>query len=265
MTMAPPAPASQVTDLVGCILAPNPGPMTLEGTNSYLIGRRGSGVVVVDPGPDHEPHLAALSAAGRVDMILITHRHPDHTDGAAMLHTMTGAPVRAADAAHCRGGGLPLVGAERIEAAGVLIDVLPTPGHTDDSVSFHLPGDGPRGSVLTGDTILGRGTTVIAYPDGSVGDYLASLDALQALGSCRVMPAHGPQRDDLTQLCREYRAHRLQRLDQIRAALAVLGDRASVDQVVDAVYTDIPLGVRSAAERSVAAQLDYLRRETTAG
>ncbi len=261
----PPAPARRVTDLVRCILALNPGPMTLDGTNSYLIGRPGSGAVVVDPGPDDEPHLAALSAAGHVEMILITHRHPDHTDGAARLRAMTGAPVRAADVAHCHGGGLPLGGAERIEAAGVLIDVLPTPGHTDDSVSFHLPGDGPRGSVLTGDTILGRGTTVIAHPDGSVGDYLASLDALEALGSCRVMPAHGPQRDDLAQLCREYRAHRLQRLDQIRAALAVLGDRASIDQVVDAVYTDIPPEVRSAARKSVAAQLEYLRRETTTG
>lgn len=261
----PPVAARPVTDLVRCILAPNPGPMTLEGTNSYLIGRPGAGTVVVDPGPDDERHLAALAAAGDIELILITHRHPDHTDGAARLRAMTGAPVRAADAAYCHGGGPALDRPEHILAAGVLIDVLPTPGHTDDSVSFHLPGDGAGGSVLTGDTILGRGTTVIAHPDGNVGDYLTSLDVLQALGSCRVLPAHGPQRDDLAELCREYRTHRLQRLDQIRAALAGLGGGATVDQVVAAVYTDIAPEVRPAARRSVAAQLQYLRREKTSG
>lgn len=261
----PPAPPEPVSELVSRVVAPNPGPMTLDGTNSYLIGRPGGGVVVVDPGPDDQPHLAALSAAGQVELILISHRHPDHTDGSARLQAITGAPVRAADAAHCYGGGRRLGGAERIEAAGVLIDVLPTPGHTDDSVSFHLPGDGARGSVLTGDTILGRGTTVIAHPDGSVGDYLASLQALEALGSCPVLPGHGPRRGDLARLCREYRAHRLQRLDQIRAALTTLGQGASIDQLIDAVYTDIPPGVRSAAAKSVAAQLQYLHRERTPG
>ncbi|MGI8417837.1 MAG: MBL fold metallo-hydrolase [Nakamurella sp.] len=252
-----PVPSPSGSKLTRTLLAPNAGPMTLEGTNSYLIGSGGSYPVVVDPGPSDERHLAVL-ATGAVQLILITHRHPDHTAGAARLHELTGAPVRAADPAHCHGGGAVL-GAERIQLAGLTIDVLPTPGHTDDSVSFVLPDDGPTGSVLTGDTILGRGTTVIAHPDGSVADYLASLDALEAIGPAIVLPAHGPQRGDLVRLCREYRLHRLQRLEQISAVLADLGPRPTVDQVVDAVYVGTPPEVRFAAAKSVAAQLQYLR------
>src|SRR5690606_35631623 len=121
-------------------------------------------VVVVDPGPLHEGHLAALAATGRVELILITHHHHDHTEGSARLAALTGAPVRAADPAYCVGGE-PLVDGEEIEAAGILIRVLATPGHTADSLCFVLPTDGEHGSVLTGDTILGRGTTIIAHPD----------------------------------------------------------------------------------------------------
>ncbi|NKX49103.1 MBL fold metallo-hydrolase, partial [Arthrobacter deserti] len=137
-------------------LAPNHGPMSLDGTNSYLIGAPGSaGVVVVDPGPLDEPHLQALAAAGRVEQVLITHHHIDHTEAGERFHELTGAPVRALDPAFCHGGE-PLAGDEEFEAAGVRIRVLATPGHTADSVCLHLPGDGPAGSVLTGDTILGR-------------------------------------------------------------------------------------------------------------
>ncbi|BAS17492.1 beta-lactamase-like protein 2 [Arthrobacter sp. Hiyo8] len=150
-------------------LAPNPGPMSLDGTNSYVIAAPdAAGVVVVDPGPLDESHLAALAAAGPVELVLITHRHKDHTEASEVFHELTGAPVRAADPAYCHGGE-PLRGGEVIEAGGVEIRVLATPGHTSDSVCFHLPGDGPDGSVLTGDTILGRGTTVLDYPDGRLG------------------------------------------------------------------------------------------------
>lgn len=263
----PPVPPSATTPLTRTVLAPNPGPMTLDGTNSYVIGRLGStapavGAVIVDPGPADERHLAALGAAGDVQLILITHRHSDHTEGAARLHEMTGAPVRAADPAQCHGGGEPLAGPERIEVAGLVIEVVPTPGHTDDSISFFLPDDGDAGSMLTGDTILGRGTTVIAHPEGSVADYLATLDTLQGYGGTRVLPAHGPQLESLAQICQQYRAHRLERLDQIRAVLGRLGPEATADQVVDAVYTDTPPQVRFAALKSVAAQLEYLNSQT---
>ena len=124
---------------------------------------------------------------------------------------------------------------------------------------FLLQGDGPDGSVLTGDTILGRGTTVIAQPDGSLGDYLTSLRTLAGLGPRFVLPAHGPQLPDLQQVAGRYLAHREQRLAQIRSALDTLGADASVAAVTDLVYDDIDPSVRFAAEYSVAAQLEYLR------
>ena len=242
------------------LLAPNPGPMSLDGTNSYLLRVPGrSAVVVVDPGPNHEPHLEALSGAGVVELILVTHRHADHTAGSARLHELTGAPVRAADPGHCHGGGAPLAGGELIQAAGLDITVLAAPGHTSDSVCFHLPADGQHGSVLTGDTVLGRGTTVLDLPDGTLGDYLSTLDQLEVLGNATVLPAHGPVLPSLRDIVREYRRHREERLAQIRSALRGLGGNASVPEVADAVYAGVDPSVRRAAELSVAAQLSYLR------
>jgi len=256
-----PGPALQPSSpLTRFILAPNPGPMSLDGTNSYLVAAPGhSALVVVDPGPPDETHLSALAGAGDVELILVTHRHADHTAGSARLHELTGAPVRAADPAHCHGGGKPLANGEAIRAAGVDIAVLATPGHTSDSVCFHLPADGQCGSVLTGDTVLGRGTTVLDYPDGTLGDYLASLDRLEALGPATVLPAHGPVLPSVEAIARDYRAHREDRLAQVRAALGTLGRDASVGDVADAVYADVGASVRRAAELSVAAQLSYLR------
>ena len=249
----------RVTDQATVLLAPNPGPMTLDGTNSYLLGGNGSGSsIAVDPGPDDAGHLTALAGTGRVELILVTHRHHDHAEGAAELSRLTGAPVRAADPAHCIAAA-PLTDGETITTAGVVVTVLFTPGHTDDSVCFLLDLDGSTGSVLTGDTILGRGTTVIAQPDGSLGSYLASLRALSGLGPRIVLPAHGPQLPELAAVAGRYLAHREQRLDQIRSALGVLGPGAAVDAVTDLVYDDIDPSVRFAAEHSVAAQLEYLR------
>lgn len=247
-----------ITGLAAVQLAPNPGPMTLDGTNSYLLQGGDGAVVVVDPGPEDAGHLAALAAAGRVELVLVTHHHIDHVEGSETLHRLTGAPVRAADPSQCYAAD-PLVGGERIQLGALRIDVLATPGHSADSVCFHLPGDGPHGSVLTGDTVLGRGTTVIGAPDGTLGDYLSSLRTLAELGPCRVLPAHGPDLPDLAAVCREYLAHREQRLDQVRAALARLGEDADVRAVTDAVYGDVDPAVRFAAEHSVAAQLAHLR------
>ena len=248
------------------ILAPNPGPMSLDGTNSYLLRRPEShDAVVVDPGPLDEGHLRALADQARIVLVLVTHRHADHTAGSARLHELTGAPVRAADPAHCHGGGAPLSDGEILHAAGAEVRVLATPGHTSDSVCFHLPGDGPEGSVLTGDTILGRGTTVLDYPDGTLGDYLASLDRLEALGPATVLPAHGPVLPSLAAIAADYRQHRHNRLDQIRAALQRLGRDATAGEVADDVYSDVGPSVRRAAETSVAAQLEYLRNQRSTG
>ncbi|MFE5340980.1 MBL fold metallo-hydrolase [Isoptericola sp. NPDC056578] len=252
---------------VTVVRADNPGPMTLDGTRSYVLRAPGSSsCVVVDPGPDDERHLATLAEAGPVELVLVTHRHADHTAGSARLHALTGAPVRAADPEHCHGGE-PLRGDETIDAGGLRVDVLATPGHTADSVSFVVTAPDGAGSgepvVLTGDTVLGQGTTVIAEPDGSLRDYLASLDLLERVGAGRVgLPGHGPALDDLGTAVRAYRAHRLERLDQVRSVLATLGPAADADAVVAHVYADVDPSVRRAARQSVVAQLAYLRDET---
>ncbi|WP_235608269.1 MBL fold metallo-hydrolase, partial [Frankia casuarinae] len=131
----------QITPLAAVLLAPNPGPMTLDGTNTWILRAAGEeGCVVVDPGPDHAGHLATVAAAGRVDLILLTHGHVDHSAGAATLHDLTGAPVRALDPVF-RLGSEGLTAGDVIATAGVELRVLPTPGHTADSLSFLLLGE----------------------------------------------------------------------------------------------------------------------------
>lgn len=247
-----------VTLGVSVLTADNPGPMTLDGTNTYLIGGA-DGLIVVDPGPDLPKHLEAVAAEGRVELILLTHRHSDHSAGASRLAGLTGAPVRAADPAYCSGGGAVLRDGEVLQVGEMDVRVLTTAGHTDDSVCFHLGAEKGLGAVLTGDTILGRGSTVITHPEGSLGDYLASLDRLAPLGPALVLPGHGPQLPDLAVVCAGYLEHRLQRLDSVRAALLVLGSEASNDRVTDLVYAGIDDSVRPAALQSVAAQVAYLR------
>jgi glyoxylase-like metal-dependent hydrolase (beta-lactamase superfamily II) len=245
-----------------CVLAPNPSPMTLDGTNTWLIAAPDSTVaLVVDPGPDDEGHLRRVvqqagQAGRRIAQILLTHGHDDHSAGARRLAELTGAPVRAADPAH-RLGAEGLGDGDVIEAAGSELRVIGTPGHSRDSLSLLLPEDG---ALLTGDTVLGRGTTVIAGGDGSLTDYLRSLDAMKSLsdqGLLRVLlPGHGPVLPDPAAVLEYYIAHRAERLDQVRAALAA-GDRTPAE-IVTRVYTEIPPAVRPAAELSVQAQLDYL-------
>lgn len=238
------------------LLESNPGPMTLDGTNTWLLRGSASGhTVVVDPGESDDVHLAGLLEAARdIELVLVTHGHFDHSQAAAQLHDLTGAPVRAVDPAHCHGGA-PLTDGERLEVGGVALRVLATPGHTSDSVSIVLD----DAAVLTGDTILGRGTTVVAHPDGTLGPYLASLELLRDLGPLAVLPGHGPELPALDAVATQYLRHRQERLDQVRTALAALGGEASARQVVEIVYADVDPAVWWAAELSVAAQLDYLR------
>lgn len=250
--------ATGTRELTRVILAPNPGPMTLDGTNSYLIGAPGSGsVVVVDPGPDEAGHIATIAATGTVELILLTHFHSDHSGASAELSRITGAPVRAVDPAFCIDGE-PLLDGETIDAAGVRVHVVATPGHSADSTCFVVPDDGENGSILTGDTILGRGTTVIARPDGTLAAYLDSLRQLRELGPLTVLPGHGPALPDLEAISDTYLEHRLRRLDQVRAALHTLGTDATASAIADVVYPDVSPDVRFAAEYSVEAQLEYL-------
>lgn len=244
-----------VTELASVLLADNPSPMTLDGTNTWLLRAPGSrSCLVVDPGPGDERHLRAVAAAaGSVAEILLTHGHPDHAEGAAAFRALTGAPVRALDPVQ-RLGGEGLGEGDVIAAAGVEVRVLATPGHTSDSLCFAV-GD----AVLTGDTVLGRGSTVVAHPDGRLVDYLASLRRLEDLGTRTVLPGHGPELPDLAAVTRAYLAHREERLAQVRVALDRLGPDASPPAVVEVVYADVDPVLWPAAEWSVRAQLDYLR------
>jgi glyoxylase-like metal-dependent hydrolase (beta-lactamase superfamily II) len=253
--------ARPVTGYASVLLAGNPSPMTLEGTNTWLLRAPGvAACVVVDPGPDDAAHQAAVAAAGPVTEILLTHGHPDHSAGARQLHELTGAPVRALDPAY-RYGSEGLGDGDVVEAAGVEIRVLGTPGHTGDSLCFLASGPGGEPAVLTGDTVLGRGSTVVAHPDGRLADYLDSLHRLRDLGALAVLPGHGPELTDLALAADGYLAHREQRLNQIRVALAVLGPDASARAVVERVYAAVDPELWWAAELSVRAQLDYLRAQ----
>lgn len=246
------------------VLAPNPGPMTLEGTNTWLLSAGGP-TVVVDPGPDHPGHRAAVLAAAEeagapVGLVLLTHGHADHAEGAPALHAATGAPVRALDPVH-RLGAEGLVDGDCVDLGDVAVRVLATPGHTGDSLSFTLPGPaGGPAAVLTGDTVLGRGTTVVAHPDGVLADYVASLRRLAALGPVRVLPGHGPELPDAAAVAAAYLAHRAQRLAQVAAALDGLAGAEELDlAVVQTVYADVDPLLWPAARLSVRAQLDHLR------
>ncbi|GGM65650.1 MBL fold metallo-hydrolase [Longimycelium tulufanense] len=247
----------QVTRNAAVVLASNPSPMTLDGTNTWLLGGGDSEAsVVVDPGPDDEQHLRQVAAHGPVSLVLLTHGHADHSAGARRFAEMVGAPVRALDPVF-RLGSEGLADGDVVEVAGLTIRVLGTPGHTSDSLCFLLEDDG---SVLTGDTVLGRGTTVVAHPDGRLADYLESLRRLSDLApGTVVLPGHGPELPDAGQAARAYLAHREQRLEQVRAALAQLGPDATARQVVEIVYADVHQSLWPAAEWSVRAQLDYLR------
>jgi glyoxylase-like metal-dependent hydrolase (beta-lactamase superfamily II) len=246
-----------VTATASVLLCDNPGIMTLDGTNTWVLRGPGSDeMVIVDPGPDDDAHIERVAALGHISLVLISHRHADHTDGIDKLVDRTGAVVRSVGSGFLRGLGGPLVDGEVIDAAGLRITVLATPGHTGDSVSFLLDD-----AVLTADTVLGRGTTVIDNEDGSLRDYLESLRRLGGLGNRTVLPGHGPDLADLKAVTEMYLAHREERLNQVRGALREIGEDATARQVVEHVYTDVDEKLWEAAEKSVEAQLDYLRTQ----
>lgn len=239
------------------VLAPNPGPMTLTGTNTWVLGADAGPALVVDPGPEDAVHLDALLAAcpAGVGTIVLTHHHHDHVDLVPALVQRTGARVRAVDPDLSDDDPLP-DGAELAHPGGRL-EVVRVPGHTADSIALLGRAEGV---LLTGDTVLGEGPSVIAHPDGDLGDYLTSLVRLQdlvaRLGVTRLLPGHGPECDRPGEVLDALLHHREERLRQVRDAVAA-GARTA-DDVVAAVYGGLEPTLAEAARRSAQAQLHHL-------
>lgn len=232
--------------------------MTLDGTNTWVLREPdGERSVVIDPGPLDDAHLARVAeVAAPVGTVLLTHRHLDHSEGARAFADRAGCGVRALDPNFVYGEE-GLHDGDVVELDGLEIRVVGTPGHTSDSLSFLVPAER---AVLTGDTVLGRGTTVVAHPDGGLGAYLESLRRLRGFAADHevevIWPGHGPVLDQALAVLDYYLKHRAERLDQVRQAVAAGAVQPS--DVVRAVYADVDQTLWPAAELSVRAQLDYL-------
>jgi glyoxylase-like metal-dependent hydrolase (beta-lactamase superfamily II) len=257
----------RLDELVVRVLAPNPGPMTLEGTNTYLVGAAGTGeVLVVDPGPDVLEHRQAVDGAvarldARVVGVVVTHHHRDHAQAAGWSADW-GVPLWAftpdlvEDSAHGAARATPLRDGERLRRAGVTLEAVHTPGHASDHLCLRLT---DNDVVLTGDHVLGRGTTVVVWPDGDMAQYMSSLRRLASSPAAALYPGHGPMLDEPAAKLAEYLAHREAREQQVLEAL-LAGDRTPKEIVVR-VYAEVDPALHPAAERSVCAHLEKLVRE----
>jgi glyoxylase-like metal-dependent hydrolase (beta-lactamase superfamily II) len=242
--------------LVERIVAPNPGPMTLTGTNTYLVGDGAGELAVIDPGPEDASHLGAILATaarlGRVSRVIVTHHHLDHLPAAGPVCRQTGAPL----VGH---PGLPGVECP-VHDGEVAFDSLvafETPGHTRDSICLWSAADR---ALFTGDLVLGSGTAVLDDAPGALRNYLASLERLRGLEPRTIYPGHGPVVADGVAKLTEYLAHRRQRVQQVVDALGRLGP-STAEALAAAIYTDTPAHLLPMAARNVRANLDLLQAE----
>lgn len=235
---------------VQCVRAGNPGPLTLSGTNTWLVGR--DPVWIVDPGPALDAHLDAVAAAvaerGGAGGIALTHDHPDHVEAVPALRDRLGAvPVAAA---RYRGADVRLSDGDGFGP----LRVLATRGHAPDHLAF-VAGT----TCFSGDAVLGEGSVFIAPDPGAMAAYLTALGRLRALDLRRICPGHGPEIAAPADKLDEYLAHRL---DRERRLLAALDEgRRSRAELLDAAWADVPPALRGAAAATLAAHLDKLEAE----
>jgi glyoxylase-like metal-dependent hydrolase (beta-lactamase superfamily II) len=248
-------------DGVTRVRADNPSPMTLSGTNTYLIGEP---AYVIDPGPSDERHMQDVLSAGRerggIAGIALTHRHLDHAGGAAALRDATGAPLAASTPRQHAASFEPQADELTIDVELSESDlfgplrVFETPGHAADHLSF-LAGS----VVFCGDTVLGEGSVFVPPTGGSMTAYLASLHKLQTLTLTAICPGHGPVVCDPAEKLAAYLNHRL---DRERRLVEALGrGLRTTDELLDAVWDDAPAVLRPAAALTLEAHLDKLERE----
>lgn len=248
--------------------APNPGPKTLSGTHTYLVGR--DPAFVIDPGPPDSAYQERLVAAIRglvppirPAAILLSHGHPDHAPGARILKRMLEIEVVAsaamsAEDAVASGVDRRFGEDETFDLGDDHLWVVGAPGHTPDQVAFWLS----RSHILfSGDTILGTGSTLVAPPDGDMVAYMKTLERMRALSPRLILPGHGPIISDPAAKIDEYMAHRQEREKQVLDALQ--HGPSTVEALADRIYTDTDPALHVLARGSVAAQLDKLVREGT--
>jgi glyoxylase-like metal-dependent hydrolase (beta-lactamase superfamily II) len=244
---------SSLTMHIRPLTAPNPGPFTLDGTQTYLLGES----AVIDPGPAIESHIEKIRAAmPNLRTILITHRHGDHAPASVPLKAAMNATVYAPHGVlDDETVDVRIQGGETIDVDGLALEVIATPGHTNEHVCFLTS----EGDLFTGDTVLGFGTTAIFPPDGHMGDYLRSLQTLRARNPRRIYPAHGPVREDAVALLDEYIAHRLQREQQVLDTIAA--GAATIPEMRKRIYPDLDPRLAGAAEIQITAHLIKLIEE----
>jgi glyoxylase-like metal-dependent hydrolase (beta-lactamase superfamily II) len=263
----------QVSPMIRRIIANNPGPFTFTGTGTYIVGK-GEGVAVIDPGPDDPHHLRAILDAlahERVSHILVTHHHLDHSPLARPLAAATGAvvygcalsgplapegPVKmeagsdrfTPDVSVCDGG--------RIVGHGWTFEAIATPGHTSNHICYALA---EENACFTGDHIMGWSTTVVAPPDGHMGDYMSSLEAIASRGFSTLWPTHGPPVTDVAPFLAAYAEHRRDRERQILAQLQA--GHGKIKDMVEQMYADVDPRLHPAACQSVLAHIIELVRD----